>query len=140
MGSSERDAPSFVEALKCAYGPLTRLSTHELTSWIVARLSYLTSGGLNLAGEVFSHDTNEFGYKIKIVDGQGHTAAHGAVVFSNSGIHFAAIDIGIADFQSVFVKLLTESPGDFSRCEISVREPETKRSRKYGWDGVSLLK
>ena len=52
---------------------------------------------------------------------------------------FAALDIKIPDFQSVFVSLLAESPLDLAKCEIVAYWPEAKEKRRYGWDGYSLL-
>lgn len=88
MGSHERSSPLFVDALKTAHRPLSKLTDHELASWVVARLSYLTSGALPLEGDEFSHDTNEFGYKLKITDQKKVSVAHGAIV-----IHSCSPDI-----------------------------------------------
>jgi hypothetical protein len=139
MGSRERTDPTFVDALKVAHPPLARLTQHELVSWIVARLNYLVSASIYLEGSSFANDTNEFGYKIRLSDDSDTTLAHGAVVFHARRTYFASLDLKISDFQSVFIRLLTDSPTDLSKCEIVVREPESKRKRTYGWNGHSLL-
>ena len=75
MGSRERNDPMFVDALKSAHPPLARLTLHEVTSWIVARLNYLVGGSIELIGNEFAHDTNEFGYKIRLADNANATLA-----------------------------------------------------------------
>ena len=137
--SHEKTAPTFLEALKVAHLPLAKLPVHEIGSWIVARLNYLTAGALEVEGNDFGNDTNEFGYIIKLSDDAGTTLAHGAVMIHADRVYFAANDIKIPDFQSIFVSLLTESPRDLAKCEIVVRTPESKKKRRYGWDGYSLL-
>jgi hypothetical protein len=139
MGSQERTDPVFVDALKAAHPPLGELTDHELASWIVARLCYLTSGALTVEGDSFAHDTDEFGYKMKITDEAKVSVAHGAVIFHAARTSFASVDMEIDDFQSVVVDLLTDSPGDLAACEIRVREPETRNDRTYGWNGYALL-
>jgi hypothetical protein len=89
--------------------PIALLTAHELGSWIVGRLCYLTAGGLAIEGDVFAHDTNELGYKIKITDKSKANVAHGAVVVQADGIRFASVDVQIGDFQTLVVEVLTES-------------------------------
>jgi hypothetical protein len=139
MGSHERNEPTFVQALQVAHPPLARMTLHEIASWIVARLNYITARSLEVEGNVFAHDTNEFGYKIKLSDEADTTLAHGAVVIHADRVYFAGLDIKVPDFQSVFVSLLADSPNDLAKCEIVVRVPESKKKRRYGWDGYSLL-
>ncbi len=138
-GSREGRAPIFVEALRAAHPPLRNLTLHALASWIVSRLNFLTSGALVLEGEEFAHDTGEFGYKIRLADRGSATLAHGAVVFGEGRIDFASVDLGVDDFQAVFIKLLVDAPDDLAACEIAVRDPETGRRRSYGRDGRTLL-
>jgi hypothetical protein len=140
MFAQERTDAPFLEALKAAHAPFSKMSDREIASWIVARLNFITAGSLESEGKCFSGDTNEFGYKIKLSDKEGITMAHGAVVFRPDRVYFAALDIKIPNFQSEFVKLLVDSPNDLSKCEIVVRESETKKKRSYGWDGYSLIK
>jgi hypothetical protein len=92
-----------------------------------------------LEGEEFAHDTNEFGYWIRLSDDSNKPLAHGAVMFRADRTYFASVDVRITDFQSLFVRLLTDSPDDLAKCEIVVREPESKRKRTYGWNGYSLF-
>ncbi len=139
MGSRKRSNPPFVDALQLAHPPLSRLNGHELASWIVARLNYITSGSLELEGNGFSHDTNEFGYKLKLTDASCETQAHGAVVFQVDRIYFAALDLKIDDFQSLFIRLLVDCPYDLAKCEIVVYLPESNKKRIYGWNGYSLI-
>lgn len=139
MGSSEVSQPNFVEAIRAASPSVNRYTDREVASWIVALLNYLTAGALTVEGDSFSHDTNEFGYKIKITDDNKKSIAHGAVVIHEKRTYFASVNAAIEDFQSVFVDLLTEYPGDLAKCEIRVQYPETKRYRSYGWDGYSLF-
>ena len=139
MGCRERGERTFEDALKAAHEPLTRMSPRQLASWVVARLNAIVDGLLELEGGMFSHDTNEFGYKLKVSDEKGITLAYGAVVFQPDRMSFAWRDNGLSDFQAAFVALLTESPSELRRCEIVVRVPETKQTRSYGWDGYSLI-
>lgn len=138
-GSRERTAPTFVEALKAAYPPLAKMKSHEIASWIVARLNYITASALEVEGDLFAHDTNEFGYKLRLSDGADTTLAHGAVVIHADRVYFASVDVKISDFQSIFVSLLADSPNDLAKCEIVVQLPESKKKRRYGWDGHYLL-
>jgi len=140
MGSRERPDGTLADTLKAAYSPLAKLTDREIASWIVARLHFITSGTLESEGKVFSGDTNQFGYKIKLSDDEGTTLAHGAVVFSPDRVYFAGLDIKVANFQQLFIDLLVDSPTDLSKCEIVVRESETKKRWVYGWDGYTLLK
>jgi hypothetical protein len=139
IGATISDSVPIIEALKVAHPPLSTWTTHQIASWIVARLSYLTSGSLEREGNDFAHDTNEIGYKLRI-SGQNHTMlAHGAVVIQMSRIYFACLNIGIDDFQSLVIKLLADSPNDLSIVQVRVRDPGNQKIRRYGWDGFSLL-
>jgi hypothetical protein len=71
MGSRERTVPLLLDALKAAHPPLGRMTEHEIASWVVARLNYLTGTALQAEGTTFAHDTNELGYKIKLSDTSG---------------------------------------------------------------------
>ncbi|WP_037229825.1 hypothetical protein, partial [Rhodopirellula baltica] len=115
------------------------LSGHQLASWIVARLSFLTASSLLLEGDTFAHDTNEFGYKIKILTADGSIASMGTLMIHQDRTYYKANNVAIGDSQSLLVDLLTEFPDDLDRCEIRVRFPETRRFRSYGWDGMTLL-
>jgi hypothetical protein len=137
IGSREQN-PTVVEALKTAHRPLAKLTLHEIASWIVARLNYLTAGALELEGNSFQNDTNEFGYFISLSDNAGATLANGAIMIHADRVYFAANDIEVPDFQSIFVGLLAEDPRDLAKCEIVVRLPESKKKRTYGWDGYAL--
>ena len=139
MGCRERDDPPFEVALKSAHGDLAEMTRRQLASWIVARLSAITSGTLELEGNSFSHDTNDFGYKIKLSDPSKTTLAYGAVVFLVDRTYFAWASDREVDLQALFVALLVESPNELGRCEIVVRASETKRKRSYGWDGENLI-
>jgi len=138
MGSTEVTVPPFVVALRSSCLALERYTDRQVASWIVARLNYLTSGALSLEGEHFAHDTNEFGYKLKITDNNNHTIASGAVVIHENRTYFKSVNVQIDDFQTLFVKLLTEYPEDLAIFRIRVRDPESKRIRVYEWDGYSL--
>lgn len=138
MGSVEVDSPKFVDTIRSTVPSLSTASTHKVTSWIVSRLSYLTSGAIELEGSEFSHDTNEIGYKLKATHTTSNASAHGAIVMSPDQICFAFVDAGIGDYQSLVVDLLCRYPEDLGDCAIRVFEPESKRSRIYGWDGYLL--
>ncbi len=139
MGSRERTEPSFVEALQVAHPPLSSLTEHEIASWIVARLDFITDGSLVSGRSEFRDDTDEFGYQIRLSDASKTTLAHGAVVFQAKRIYFASVNLKIDDFQSIVVGMLADSPRDLSVCEVAVFIPESKRKRLYGWNGYSLL-
>ena len=138
MGSVEGESPDFAAAIRSSVPSLSTASTHELTSWIVSRLSFLTAGALELEGNDFSHDTNEIGYKLKATHSTSNASAHGAIVLNPERVYFAFVDAGIGDYQSLVVDLLCRYPEDLDQCTIRVFEPESKRSRAYGWDGYSL--
>ena len=138
MGSVEVDSPRFVDAIRTTVPSLATASTQELTSWIIARLSFLTAGALELEGKEFSHDTNEIGYKLKATHSVPRASAHGAIVLNPERVYFAFVDGGIGDYQSLVVDLFCRYPEDLAECAIRVFEPESKRSRVYGWDGYSL--
>ena len=139
MGSTEASDPDFVTALRESHPKVARLTDHELASWIVARLNYLTSGALCVEEETCSHDTNEFGYKLKISDHSKKSMAHGAVVIHADRTYFASVNVAVDNFQAVVVELLSESPDDLTACSVRVQEPETRTFRRYGWDGYSLF-
>jgi len=138
MGSTEASDPDFVSAIRGSHPRLARLTDHELASWIVARLNYLTSGALCVSEETYSHDTNEFGYKLKITDHNKKSLAHGAVVIHAERTYFASVNVAVDDFLAIVVELLTEYPDDLNACSVRVQEPETRKYRQYGWDGYSL--
>lgn len=138
MGSTERTALRFEDAIRSAVASLANAQTHEIASWIVARLAYLTAGALEIEGSEFSYDTNEIGYKLRATNPQTKNSAHGAIVIADDRIYFSYVDVGIGDFQSVVVEMLSRYPDDLTECSIRVCVPESKRSRLYGWDGYSL--
>jgi len=137
MGSVEATSPTFVEALRAADSHMKGLTLHELSSWVIARLSYLTCGMIDQ--KTFSHDTNEFGYAVRITDSSGERVAHGAVVIGESRLVYSASDFRTSDSQALFVQMLASSPRDLAICEVKVREPETRRCRSYGWNGRLLI-
>ncbi|MEZ5941976.1 MAG: hypothetical protein R3C18_11330 [Planctomycetaceae bacterium] len=138
MGSVKADSPNFVDAIRSTVPSLERASLHELSSWLLSRLSFLTAGSLELEGNDFSHDTNEIGYKLKATHSTSNASAHGAIVLNPQRVYFAYVDAGIGDYQSLVVELLCRYPDDLEQCAIRVFEPESKRLRVYGWDGYSL--
>lgn len=138
MGSSEDPAIPFEVAIRHAVPFLAKSSPHEIASWVVARLAYLTSGALDLEGDDFSHDTNEIGYKTKAKRVADGASASGAIVITSSRTYFAFRHDGLRDFQAIFVAMLSQWPNEYAKCVIRVREPESNRSRLYGWDGYSL--
>ncbi|WP_413432572.1 hypothetical protein [Crateriforma spongiae] len=140
MGSVEGSNPDFAEALRSADRAIEKFTEHELASWVVSRLNYFVGGSLEVEGDEFAHDTNEFGYKIKVVDTNRRMIAHGGVVVYENRIAFAAVNTHNANLQDLFVQLLVESPSDLAKIEIRVRTPETKRYRVYGWDGYHLAR
>ena len=139
MGSTERSDPEFVAELRESHHEIANLTDHELASWIVARLNYLTSGDL-CAGEVtYSHDTNEFGYKVKVSDDSNRTLAHGAIVIHADRTYLRAVNSANVDYQSLLVELLVGAVNDLGRCSVRVQVPETRQFRHYGWDGYSFI-
>ena len=140
MGSIEDSAPKFANALRAADKKISKFTEHELASWVVSRLNYFVGGSIEVEGNEFAHDTNEFGYKIKIADTNNRMCAHGAVVIHENGITFAAVNTHISNIQDLFVQLLVDSPADLAKIEIRVQTPETDRYRVYGWDGYNLAR
>ncbi len=140
MGCSEHPTLPFEDAIRHAVPFLATSPPHEIASWVVARLAYLTSGALDLEGNDFSHDTNEFGYKLKAQRVADGASAHGAIVMTSSRTYFAFRQDGLADFQAIVVEMLAQWPREYAKCVIRVQEPESKRSRLYGWDGYSLYR
>jgi hypothetical protein len=143
MGSEEQQSPLFIDQLKQTVPWLRNMSVHEIGSWIVARLNYLTFGSLPLLGDSFGHDTNEFGYRVRCMNQQGIRQASGAAVIHAERIYFKYAEPVIADFQSLFAQVLADSPRDLAEIKIRIRIPseDSVRTlyRTYGWDGFSLL-
>lgn len=137
-GSSESPIASFEQAIRDTVPFLAKSPSHEIASWVVARLAYLTSGAIELEGNDFSHDTNEIGYQLKATRITDGASAIGAIVIASSRTYFAFVDAGVGDFQAILVDMLAQSPREYAKCAIRVREPESRRSRRYGWDGCSL--
>lgn len=143
VGSTEQQSPLFIDQLRQAVPWIRKQSVHEIGSWVVARLNYLTCGGLPLLGDSFGHDTNEFGYKVRCMNKDKVRQASGAVVIHAKRVYFEHVDPRIEDFQSLFVQLLADNPQDLEPIRIRVRIPSEDvgrtRDRTYGWDGLSLL-
>lgn len=144
MGSDEQQHPRFIDQLRQSAPWIHKLSVHEIGSWIVARLNYLTCGSLNMLGASFGHDTNEFGYKVRCTNQQEIRQASGAVIIHADRVYFKHVDPVLHDFQSLFVQVLADNPHDLEKIKIRVRIPSEDsiqtRYRAYGWDGFSLLK
>jgi len=79
-GAREKTDPSLLEQLKRVHTPLSRLTTHEIASWIIARLNAITGSMLEAEGNDFRHDTNEIGYKLHLRNEAGDALAHGTVM------------------------------------------------------------
>ncbi|WP_145431680.1 hypothetical protein [Lacipirellula limnantheis] len=143
MGSGEQQSPLFIDQLRQSVPWLRKASVHEMGSWIVARLNYLTCGNLKMLGDSFGHDTNEFGYKVRCMNEQSIRQASGAVVIHADQVHFKYADSIIDDYQSLFARILADNPRDLDKISIRVRIPSEDniqpRYRAYGWDGFSLL-
>lgn len=139
-GGIENENTSLVVALRAKCPELETRTEHEIASWIVARLSYITAGALEIEGDTFENDSNDFGYMISVTDSSGKNVALGGVMMHEKRTYFASVKIEIDDFQRLFVELLAENPNDLDKCDIRVRYPETKRFRHYGWDGYSLIR
>ena len=139
MGSTEVETPLFIDVIRGSVNSLSTRTLHEVSSWIVARLSYLTSGSLELEGNEFAHDTNEIGYKLKAVQPETRASAHGAIVLHPDKVSFASVSSGIDDFQTIVVDLLCGRANDLLECDIRVIEPESREARSYGWDGRNLF-
>ena len=108
MGSVEARSLTLVEALRAADSQLKGLNLHELSSWLIARLSYLTCGMIDQ--KTFSHDTNEFGYAVRITDSSGERVAHGAVAIGENRLAYFASDFRTSDSQALFVQMLASAP------------------------------
>lgn len=143
MGSIEQQSPRFIEQLRLAVPWVRNKSVHEIGSWVVARLSYLTAGSLVLLGDSFGHDTDQFGYKIRCMNKEKIRQASGAVVIGAQHICFEHADPVLPDFQSLFVQLLADNERDLGTIKIRVRVPSEDAGptgyRTYGWDGFSLF-
>ncbi len=139
-GSSECQTPTFEQAVRDAVPFLAKSSAHELASWVVARLAYLTSGSLELEGKEFSHDSDEVGYRLKATRRSDAASAQGAIMLAPSRVYFACVEAGLSNFPFIVLELLSQFPRDYEKCVIRIREPESKNSRRYGWDGYSLIR
>lgn len=130
---------SFPDQLRARIPALSKCNTHGLGSWIIGRLNYLSFGNLPLEGTGFSHDTDEFGYKLKMSDLGGRTAGHGAIVISRTEISFSYSRDSQPDFQDIVVKLFTSNEIGLESCTITMTINEPFQTFRYGWDGHSLL-
>lgn len=143
MGSEEQQSPLFLDQLRQTVHWLRKKPVHEIGSWVVARLNYLTCGSLHLLGDSFGHDTNEFGYKVRCMNQEEIRQASGAVIIHADRVYFKHADPAMDDFQSLFVQVLADNPRDLEKIKIRVRIPSENsvrpRYRMYGWDGFSLL-
>lgn len=139
MGSTEQSAPDFVTELRKSHQRIAKLTEHQLASWIVARFNYLTSGDLCTGEVTYSHDTNEFGYKIKVSDQSNQTLAHGAIVIHADRTYLSAVNSADIDYQAIVVELLVGGIDDLANSSVRVQSPETRQFRLYGWDGYSFF-
>lgn len=139
LDSRETIDPSLGTALRAAHPFVARLTEHELASWIVGRLAFCAGSAWGSLRTEFAHDTNECGYQIRAKNAAGEMVGQGAVVLQAGRTIFFCLNIKTDDFQAQLVDLLADSPRDLERCEIIVREPETKHRRSYGWNGHALL-
>lgn len=130
----------FENVIRAAVPFLAKAAIREICSWVVARFAFLTSDALQLEGTEFAHDTNNFGYKLTATRKDDAASTHGAISFASDHIDFAFVDSRIGDLQVILISMLAQSPRDYAKCVIRVREPESKRTRTYGWDGYSLLR
>ena len=80
-GSVENTEPLFVDELAAAPRYPRNLSRKDRVSWILARLTEITYGGLPLEGKTFESDGGEFGYRLKIADSQGNLLGYWGIIF-----------------------------------------------------------
>ena len=135
VGSVEPASPSFVEALLAAHRDLSKLSQKDLGSWIIARLTDLTYGALPFEGDYFASDGGDFGYRIKVMDAGGKLLGNWGIVFWPQRIQLSGFSPVEFDGQALIVEMLTESPGDLGKCEVTIHNPESRKRRTFGWDG-----
>jgi hypothetical protein len=139
VGSVEQQTPLFVDQLAAAPGFPRRLSRKDLVSWILARLTELTYGGLPLEGNSFSSDGGEFGYRIKIVDSAGILAGYWGIIFWPERIQLCGHSPSNLDGQTLLVEMLTDSPNSLDKCEITVRNPDARTKKTFGWNGHQFV-
>ena len=138
MGSIQSSV-GFEDQLRLSAPELANYSTRSLGSWIVGRLNYIVNGNLPLEGEEFSHDTDEFGYKLKMSNSAGDTCGHGAITIGRDRIFFAYLPLKEVDLQDIVIALLTDQTESLKSCTITMTVNEPFQQYHYGWDGYRVI-
>lgn len=134
-GSVEQLEPSFIDELVAAPGYPRGLSRRDRVSWILARLTELTYGGLPLEGTSFASDGGEFGYRVKISTAVGILLGYWGIVIWPDRIQLCGHAIGDFNGQKLIIEMLTDSPQSLDKCEITIRNPDARTKTTYGWNG-----
>jgi hypothetical protein len=138
--SIEQQNPTFLEEL-AATGKLPRgLNDKDLVSWIIARLTELTYGGLPFEGDSFSSDGGEFSYRIKVSDASGKRIGWWGMIFWPDRIQLCgSAEPHAINGQTLIVEMLTESPRELGKCAVTIRNPDARTKKTYGWNGYQYL-
>lgn len=138
--SIEQDKPSFLEELT-ATGKLPHgLSAKDLRSWILARLTELTYGGLPFEGDLFESDAGEFGYRIKVKDSRGKRLGSWGILFWPDRIQLSgSSETDTFNGQTLIVEMLTQAPRELGKCDVTICNPEARTKMTFGWNGYQFL-
>jgi hypothetical protein len=118
---------------------LPELGRAPIGSWFVARLAFLTGGGLGrLEGDVQSVDGGSCCLEPSIFTGErrhvGSLQLQADTEIAVFGTFDASIQGGLAIDE--FVECLLSDPKAVREIAIKVRDPEGNTTRTYGFDGV----
>ncbi|WP_425613961.1 hypothetical protein NA78x_003808 [Anatilimnocola sp. NA78] len=131
--------PTFVEQLQAADGFPRGLSSKNHVSWIIARLTELSAGGLMFDNTHFESDGGEFGYRLKIFGADGKLLGYWGIIFWPDRIRLMGHSTSDLDGQTLIVEMLTESPAELGKCEVTIRNPDARTKKTFGWNGYQFV-
>jgi hypothetical protein len=137
--SKEQESPTFLEEL-AATGKLPKnLSKKDLVSWIIARFTELTYGGLMFEDNEFANDGGDFAYRLKVCDSSGKRIGWWGIVFWPDRIQLCgSAEPHAINGQTLIVEMLTESPRELGKCKVTIRDPDTRTKKTFGWGWLSI--
>jgi hypothetical protein len=138
-GSIEQCGPSFIEQLLETGQVPGALNHDDLVSWIIARLTEITSGALPFEGNYFASDGSDFGYRIKILDATKKLLGNWGIVFWPKRIQLLGFSTCDFDGQSLLIEMLIKSPKSLGKCEVTIHNPDSGTRQVFGWDGYQYL-
>jgi hypothetical protein len=138
--AKNNNPPTFLEELTATGKFPQALSKRNLISWILARLTELSYGGLTFEDTAFESDGGEFGYRLKISDATSQRIGCWGFLFWDDRIELrGSAEPHAINGQTLIVEMLTESPRDLGKCEVTIRNPDARTKKTYGWNGYQYL-